>query len=501
MQEAVNGSGIGAGVSENSGSSGAGHGGRGGRGKGGPLTGAFYGDVIKPQMFGSSGGGGKTLGGGVLLINTSRLTLDGTIRANGQSAAEKTLHGGASGGSILIHVETLEGSGSIEADGGAGGGAGGGGGSGGRIAIHYDQTLFTGTTTAYGGDSPTEAGAAGTIYNWDRQRNYRVLEVNNKGRKPATEDILNYESLAEDSARTWITLDSLSSVLTQVPVQDVELTDEPKAVYNGYEFDEVHLGGSAHLAFEKDRERVRMHRLKKFSGDFQGGSYGFLHVGPLQFIVITETNYYIPMNLRIYRYGYIRLPPRLMLHKNSLSLNGYLIGVNDITVSQCVVTFGERSGAEVTGRLEYRHYTFKSLTIMDSGIVKGTNTVQQFTMNVDTLTVEAGGMLTGRYLSVMSRSLNVKESGQLNLDGQGMACEATNIYFAGSGGSHAGYGGLGAQQISRADPFDSVFQPKGFGRAGRAGRPAFPCDGGRGGGALQLTVSGILTIDGTISSR
>lgn len=452
-------------------------------------------------MFGSTGGGGKALGGGVLFINTSRLILDGVIKAKGQNAEEKTFNGGGSGGSILVHAEIFEGSGSIEADGGAGGADGGGGGSGGRIAVHYGHISFTGAITAFGGNSTVEAGAAGTIFTWDLQRNFRKLEVKNKGQKPATEDITDYNSLDKDSARTWITLGYLSSLLDQVLVQDVQLTDRPKEVFKGYDFDEVSLGGSVHLAFEGDGERIRMHTIKKLLGNFEGGSYGFLHTGPLQFIVVSKTSYYIPVNLRIYNYGYIRLPSRVMLHNNSLSLNGYLIGVNHIRISESNVTLGERSGAKVIGQLQHRHYSFKSVTIMNGGALKGTNTKTQFSIIVDTLTVEAGGMLTGSNLSVNSQSLSVKESGQINLDGQGIACEETNIYFAGSGGSHAGYGGLGVQKRDRSEPFDSVFQPKEFGRAGRSGRPSSACNGGRGGGSLNLTVSGTLTIEGAISSR
>lgn len=501
MQEAVNGSGVGAGTTNVEGSSGAGHGGRGGRGNGSSLTGAFYGNIINPQMFGSTGGGGKAFGGGVLFINSSGLTLDGVIKANGQNAKVKTNHGGGSGGSILITTGMFEGSGSLQANGGAGGVNGGGGGSGGRIAIHYDQSTFTGTTTAFGGDSPIEAGAAGTIFKRDIKNNFRHLEVHNKGRKPGSEDINDYKTLDKDSARTWITFSYLSSALKETTTEDVELPDVPKTVLKGYEFDEVTLGGSAHLAFEGNREQIRLHSIKKLSGNFQGGSYGFLHTGPFQFIVISQTNRYIPVNLRIHRNGYLRLPSQIMLHKNYFSLNGYLIGVNHLRISESVVTLGDRSGAEVTGLLQHRHYSFKTVTVMNRGVLKGTDTKNKFTLKVDTFTIEAGGIVTGSNVSVESKFLTVKESGQVNVDGQGVACEPTNILFSGSGGSHAGYGGFGAQKIDRSKPFGSVFQPKEFGRAGRSGRPTFACSGGRGGGILNFTVSGTMTIEGAISSR
>lgn len=64
----------------------------------------------------------------------------------------------------------------------------------------------------------------------------------------------------------------------------------------------------------------------------------------------------------------------------------------------------------------------------------------------------------------------------------------------------AGYGGFGIGN-SRTEPFDSVFLPTGFGRAGYAGRSDPRCTSGYGGGFLNLTISNTLQMDGEISSR
>src|SRR6185369_4489330 len=68
-----------------------------------------------------------------------------------------------SGGSIWLTVSNLLGSGTISANGGAGGFPYGGGGSGGRIAVYFTNNNFTGAITAFGG-SGAGNGAAGTIY-------------------------------------------------------------------------------------------------------------------------------------------------------------------------------------------------------------------------------------------------------------------------------------------------------------------------------------------------
>jgi len=72
--------------------------------------------------------------------------------------------GGGSGGGIRIDVGTLQGLGSIDANGGTGGVSGGGGG-GGRVAVYYQSitTFDLSKITASGGTGDVNGGA-GTIY-------------------------------------------------------------------------------------------------------------------------------------------------------------------------------------------------------------------------------------------------------------------------------------------------------------------------------------------------
>lgn len=421
------------------GSSGGGHGGKGGRGKSQTHTGAFYGDFINPQAFGSSGGGGSgsdiATGGGVLhIIARENMIHDGEITVNGKDAVKNSVYGGGSGGSIFIKAGTFDGSGVIQVNGGAGGNHGGGGGSGGRVSIHYNSSFFSGTISAYGGGSTIEAGAAGTIYKKNKQTGYSVLDVYNQGKKPSNQEIVDYSNLRSDSARTWLPLSSVQ--LVPINLHDISIG---ATVYQGLIIDEVRLGGSAHLAIEFGGSNVRLHTFRKFFGNFEGNSFGFVHVGPYQFLTIPDTDYYIPLNLKVYRSGYIKLPNRVMLHKNSLSLNaGYLIGVTDLTISQCKVTFGADSGALNTGALQAMHFTFQTVTLMSQGTLEMASVDSKYTVSLDSLVINSGGELTGRNLSVVAKSVSVDESGKISLDGGGERCPSTDVYIAGSGGSHAG---------------------------------------------------------------
>ena len=156
----------------------AGGGGHGGVG-GGPLGGAANDSPLAPTGLGSGGGGssrygrGGSGGGAIRLIVTDRLTLDGSITANGLSGAGTSDYGqgGGAGGSIWVTAGTLAGSGVLQANGGNGYGgywAAGGGGGGGGVAVYYqDGSGFSGysssTATGGAGAGPGGAGAPGTV--------------------------------------------------------------------------------------------------------------------------------------------------------------------------------------------------------------------------------------------------------------------------------------------------------------------------------------------------
>ncbi len=142
---------------------------------------------------GSDGGAG---GGAIKLTVSGTLTNNGIISANGQGpGATNNQASGGSGGSVFIQTGTLAGSGSIQANGGAGYYAGGGGG--GRIAVYYttNSGFNLDLVTANGGTGGT-SGLPGTVYTLGANS---ALIVSDNVVLPANSN-LSYSSIAVNNA-------------------------------------------------------------------------------------------------------------------------------------------------------------------------------------------------------------------------------------------------------------------------------------------------------------
>ena len=156
----------------------------GGLGETGPgaSTNAVYGDYADPNDWGSGGGGpAGGAGGGLVRIHAETLVLDGQILSNGQ-AVGGFVSGDGSGGGIYISVNTLSGSGSINARGGSGSYPAGGG----RIAVYasdlsgFDSSRITSQGDIPASDSVNGAGA-GTVYLRDPDRPAGTLIIDALG--------------------------------------------------------------------------------------------------------------------------------------------------------------------------------------------------------------------------------------------------------------------------------------------------------------------------------
>ncbi|MFA6006314.1 MAG: peptidoglycan-binding domain-containing protein [Candidatus Paceibacterota bacterium] len=179
---------------------GGGHGGFGGKGDGG-AGGTVYDSASTPTDMGSGGSGsgvggyasGGTGGGLISLTISGTATIGGTISANGSNAVGGQFSqtgGGGAGGSILINTGTLNGAGTITANGGVGSSNNSsGGGGGGRIAIRYTtNNMFTSSNfdtyvKAYGGThySGGQDAGAGTIFTKSAAETYGEIFVANNG--------------------------------------------------------------------------------------------------------------------------------------------------------------------------------------------------------------------------------------------------------------------------------------------------------------------------------
>lgn len=188
--------GMGTSSSGNSQASGAGHGGYGGFGdRALAELGHPYGSINVPLAVGSGGGNvygtGNSVnyntyggaGGGLVILNSTNLELNGLISVNGGDGegqdpvgTSNSIHaaGGGSAGSIYISTTNFSGiGGRLTANGGVGGyiaGSWGGSGAGGRVSLSFTNDSYSGgnqnlTVQAYAGvQNNSDAGAAGSVY-------------------------------------------------------------------------------------------------------------------------------------------------------------------------------------------------------------------------------------------------------------------------------------------------------------------------------------------------
>ncbi len=140
--------------------------------------GGGYGEGAAGTPFVGANGGDGGNGGGAILLSAEKITIAGTISADGshgRNGAESSGKaggggGGGSGGTIIIRGRDVSISGTLSAKGGLGGaggngstgnadsGGGAGGGAGGRIKVFYENTsLYTSTSYSH----PVDGGAGG----------------------------------------------------------------------------------------------------------------------------------------------------------------------------------------------------------------------------------------------------------------------------------------------------------------------------------------------------
>ncbi|MEX1067165.1 MAG: Ig-like domain-containing protein, partial [Aquisalimonadaceae bacterium] len=198
----INVSGRGPSAAESGFRTGGSHGGRGGRGESASdQSNAEHGDVLAPVSQGSAGNGGRR-GGGAFRLVAEELVLEGEILADGTAGTANASHGGGSGGSIWLDVDTLSGGGLVRAAGGdAGHWAGGGGG--GRVAVYYGTLAFEmervtapGGARGAGNHPNSQHGGAGTVYL--RQRDAALGAIRIEGVRPWAETAFTVYSVPSD---------------------------------------------------------------------------------------------------------------------------------------------------------------------------------------------------------------------------------------------------------------------------------------------------------------
>ena len=197
------------------------HGGLGGKdtSPGNGILGTVYGDPRDPWTAGAGGGSDYAggYGGGLVRLHAPRMVLNGTIQADGVIPPSTAYYSGGAGGGVLLDVGTLEGQGSVRANGGGtryfdcrGGG--------GRVAVKYDD--------ASGFDLTRVEARAGT-YSQDEGSNGTYPENGTvwleKRGEPGLLKGTRYTVAADDA--TWEGLDFESRVGTLTLNGEHELGD------------------------------------------------------------------------------------------------------------------------------------------------------------------------------------------------------------------------------------------------------------------------------------
>ncbi|SHJ79052.1 hypothetical protein SAMN02745216_02253 [Desulfatibacillum alkenivorans DSM 16219] len=433
------------------GAGGGGYGGSGGNGQTGE-GGDVYGSVTTPSDFGSGGGNGSCYpggaGGGALILDVpGTLSLDGSITSNGGDGSGGAScyrdSGGGAGGSIWINTGTLDGEGSISANGGGGGGAygGGGGGGGGRIAVYSTTDTSAIDMQAYGGWSKWQWGAAGVIYTKSASQAYGDLIVdNNDISAPGTNQVLT----------TTLTLDNIT------------------------------LRNSGNYVVQ---ESCGLSIEGVFTGCNSSGN--LTNNG-----AVTLTSSTVLSNVTFTNNGTVYGLENLDLTSSAAFYsNGVFDALSDLTV-------GAGSTVEFQNLTADKPITITNVMVLDTGAIthEANGATQDQILNLHVtgdLDVQAGGSIHAS-LKGYSGGYGPEAGG------------AADYYKEGAGGG--GYGGRGGDGtmgdgatigLGGAE-YGSVETPSDIGSAGGNGS-CYP--GGAGGGAVLLDVSGTFTLNGTVAAN
>jgi len=173
------------------------------------------------------------------------------------------------------------------------------------------------------------------------------------------------------------------------------------------------------------------------------------------------------------------------LHSQVIVDNGGLSNAYTSLASlQTISNLTIRAGAIVTSLPKLTG----NLLIAPNGILLQTNAQPLLISVQGSATVQAGG------------SILLDGSGNTAGSGAGTNASSSGGHVAGSGGGHGGYGGAGETGALGGNSYDQFNTPTALGSGGGPGAGSDTA-GARGGGALQMMVTGTLQVDGLISAN
>ncbi len=116
------------------------------------------------------------------------------------------------------------------------------------------------------------------------------------------------------------------------------------------------------------------------------------------------------------------------------------------------------------------------------------------------VTGQLDGQWAGRGGTLSAANVDIDATSRITADGEGYAvCKGPGSGVGGGGGSHGGSGSRQDAEVS-GPRYGSALQPTTPGTGG-GGDPGNNDNSGRGGGAIRLSVTGALTLNGTISAN
>lgn len=296
----------------------------------------------------------------------------------GQNAKDSESGGGA-GGSILIRITTLEGTGTFEVQGGDGGVTSGGGGSGGIVAIYYKISSHQFSYKVRGGGGK-KIGASGFLYTKrDLQRSRRQVSESDSVLILEGREVLSFES---------------PSVL----VCDPKLID--------FTFEEVKLLKSSTLTMISCSQGSPMTLIAR---TIKGDKTAWLVVKPNHDVYIGVTSIVEPsmeleFNAEIEDGGTLSVPGNFFISGDTqINLSGSLIGVSDLTVNdkgKLVLKYPGHTGFRITPDQGKSVVQISTVRIKDGGSIT-TTSPSKVEMKSDLLQKDFGGNL-GPGISVSS---------------------------------------------------------------------------------------------------
>jgi hypothetical protein len=506
------------------------------------AAGTTYGSSNAPTDPGSCGQGqsasptftgtgwGVAKGGGVVRIAaTGKVTVNGTIRANGGDGASDA--GGGSGGSIYITCTSLAGTGVVSGVGGVPSGQSGGGG-GGRIALYTSASdNYLGTVTVVGGvlyGVPTKAGATGTIVrlyngpdpvltvsgsplNADGPVPYAYgangvpvgTEVTNSVTSPADQAAgRRYESIGwslQTNGVEMISGTSTQAVFT-MPATNATLTYYWTNVYQLIVLQGAN--GTADTGLSGWYTNGTVLTIPQTPG---GGSYFSQWTGDVPTNAQLNASLIVVMDRpRTIQANFAASTPVTKTWSgtgnwtnsgnwNPSGMPGYL---DSVAITSGTVTLSEPVWVANVLVSNATTLSFANwMTVLNAGdvTVRGTVTHAQCACPVQTPTVS-------NRVYIACANLTVVTNAQINADERGYTPggPGSSPTTSRAGGSHGGLGGSGYN--APVATYGNAAAPVDPGSSGQGQGTAFSGTG-YGGGAVRITATGRVTVDGTISAN